>query len=630
MVFWRLGYSCWKAGATKLPRGAWNGLATCTPAGNQKLRYLDGAAGAEEEVLEAVDEGEVGGGDDVFGDADGVPGVGAGAGFDEDAGFGACAGLAVEDADFVVFEDEFAQFGVDILEGFAEGFVEGVDGAVAFCGGVHARGVGEDEFDGGFGEACGTEDIVCRGIGPTAGDADVESVQFKEFGVVGFGAADEEFEGGVRALEFVALTFEGLDLVENAAGGGIVTIEGDAKFAGFFEKTRTTGHFADGNAGDVADEGGVDVFVAGLEFADGVGVHAAFVGEGVASGEGGGVIGHDIGEFGDEIAEMGELAELLGADHVVAHLELDGGDDGAEVCIAGAFAVAVDGALDLCCAFEHGLNGVGDAAAAVVVGVDAEGRVGEALFDGGHRLGDFPGEAAAVGVAEDDDFRACVAGGLHGGEGVFAVFEVAVEEVLAIEENAAPLAAQVGYGVVDDLEVVFETDAQDFADLSGGRLGEDGDDGGVGAEERGHVGVVFNGGIGVAGAAEGAHDGVLKVDVAGALEELGGFGIGAGLAAFNIGDAEVVEGADHADLIFGGEFDAWALCAVAEGYVVDVDFFCGHWVKFQRQFNRKDRREHKERLGRANFIEFRGIESSPSLIDTRGGSVPRISLLRLR
>ena len=59
-----------------------------------------------------------------------------------------------------------------------------------------------------------------------------------------------------------------------------------------------------------------------------------------------------------------------------AHLQLEVGDAGHQVGVAGALAVAVDRALELGGAAEHGGDRVGHRAAGVVLGVDAELLVG--------------------------------------------------------------------------------------------------------------------------------------------------------------------------------------------------------------------------------------------------------------
>ena len=128
----------------------------------------------------------------------------------------------------------------------------------------------------------------------------------------------------------------------------------------------------------VADAGGLDVLVAAASFCDGVDVHAALVGEGGAADE---RRAGEVRVVGNIVHEIGEIAQLFEMrDHREAHLELEDGDDGGEVAVSGAFAVAVDGALDLGGAGFDGGDGVGDGEFAIVVGVDAEGSVGDARF----------------------------------------------------------------------------------------------------------------------------------------------------------------------------------------------------------------------------------------------------------
>jgi hypothetical protein len=69
------------------------------------------------------------------------------------------------------------------------------------------------------------------------------------------------------------------------------------------------------------------------------------------------------------VRRLGETRELLVADDVQAHLELERRDDADEVGVAAALAVAVDGALDLTGAGLDGDQAAGDGALAVVVDV---------------------------------------------------------------------------------------------------------------------------------------------------------------------------------------------------------------------------------------------------------------------
>jgi len=173
-------------------------------------------------------------------------------------------------------------------------------------------------------------------------------------------------------------------------------------------------------------------------------------------GEGGGAdkrgadVVDDVGHFIHEEGELAELGEVRG--NVDAHLELQIGDDGDEVAIADALAVAIDGALDLDCSGADAGESIGDAEAGIVVGVDAD-RGAEFLDDGGGDAFDFSGmepplvshkttmSAPASRAAED---------GAHGVRGVFLV---AVEEVLGIVEDFAAVFAQVRDGVRDHADV---------------------------------------------------------------------------------------------------------------------------------------------------------------------------------
>jgi hypothetical protein len=102
----------------------------------------------------------------------------------------------------------------------------------------------------------------------------------------------------------------------------------------------------------------------------GVDVHAALVGEGGAADPG---LAGVVAEVGDSSTYSESSLSLQGGFGQARRVQFEGeiGDDGGEVAVAGAFAVAVDGALDLGGAGEGG-QGVGHAQADVVVGVDAQ------------------------------------------------------------------------------------------------------------------------------------------------------------------------------------------------------------------------------------------------------------------
>jgi hypothetical protein len=189
----------------------------------------------------------------------------------------------------------------------------------------------------------------------------------------------------------------------------------------------------------------------------------------------------------------------------------------------------------------------------------------------GGDAGDLGGKGAAVGVAGDEVGGAGLIGGLVAGGGVGGVLLVAVEGVLAIEDDFATVGAEVGDGVADHGKVFFERGAQDFRDVENGGLADEGDDRSLGFEEQGNLGIFFHRDVRAPGAAERGEFGVLEVEFFGFAKELDVFLVGAGPAALDVVHAEGVEALGDAELVGPGEIDAFALRAVAERGVVKGD-----------------------------------------------------------
>ena len=82
----------------------------------------------------------------------------------------------------------------------------------------------------------------------------------------------------------------------------------------------------------------------------------------------------EVRDRGDEVGRVGQARQLLGRDHVVSQLELEGGDEGDEIEVAAAFPVAVNRPLDVDAAGTHRRQRIRERQAGVVVRVDAEGR----------------------------------------------------------------------------------------------------------------------------------------------------------------------------------------------------------------------------------------------------------------
>ena len=277
-----------------------------------------------------------------------------------------------------------------------------------------------------------------------------------------------------------------------------------------------------------------------------------------------------VGDLGDRVGDARGLGQLSLGQHRHAELQLEVGDGRDEVGVAGALAVPVDAALQVGGAGQHGRHRVGDRAAGVVVGVDAETRAG------GHHVGDdladLVRQHAAVRVAEDDDLRTGLGRGADDLQRVVAVVEVAVEEVLAVDEHALTLGAQVLDGVAHHREVLLQRRAQRELDVLVVALRHQRHDRGAGLTQRGDESVVGRRTVRAPGGAERRERGVLQVELLRRQgEELGVLRVGAGPAALDVADAEVVEVARDVQLVLHGEVEPLLLRAVAHRRVVHVE-----------------------------------------------------------
>src|SRR5690606_23820633 len=117
----------------------------------------------------------------------------------------------------------------------------------------------------------------------------------------------------------------------------------------------------------VPHHGGIDVLIAVGHAPNRRDVHAPLVRERAAADVGRVFVRGEVGDLGDEVAQLVELGELPGREAAPVELELDVRDDAAEVGVAAALSVAVDRPLDVTRAGSDGRERVGDAAAAIVV-----------------------------------------------------------------------------------------------------------------------------------------------------------------------------------------------------------------------------------------------------------------------
>jgi hypothetical protein len=151
--------------------------------------------------------------------------------------------------------------------------------------------------------------------------------------------------------------------------------------------------------------------------------------------------------------------------------------------------------------------------------------------------------------------------------------------VLGVEEDPLPLPAQVGDRVADHGKVLFQGRAQGQPDVPVMTLGDKGHDRRARLAQRGDQRVIGRLDAGPAGRAERGELRVLELQLGGCEpEELGVLRDGAGPAALDEPDAELVEPGRDRQLVGDGQVQALLLCAITQGGVVDVERVVGHRI----------------------------------------------------
>ena len=265
------------------------------------------------------------------------------------------------------------------------------------------------------------------------------------------------------------------------------------------------------------------------------------------------------GQSADESGDVADFLEVQRDGNVIEGVE--GHGDFAEVGVAGAFAHAVDGALNPLRAAADGGDGAGGGQAEIVVTVEVQrdGRADPFADLAEEKLDGF-GAADADGV-HDDEFA---------GAGVESVFVKAAEGIefgaRAVDGEEGDFDAVldgVGNGIGGAALGFFGSEAVGFQfDGAGGSF----DDGGAGAEAQKFVH------IGANGAGE-APDFGFKAGVGDEFERFGVVGGDARKAGFDALDAERIQRAGDFQFLRRGKNDADGLLAVAERGVVEMDGF---------------------------------------------------------
>ena len=270
-------------------------------------------------------------------------------------------------------------------------------------------------------------------------------------------------------------------------------------------------------------------------------------------------------ELGVRDADIETVRELA--------LELQRRDDRDEVGVATALAEPIERALDLARAGAHRGERIGHRLLGIVMRVDADVTTRDDRDHVGDDLLDLVWQRAAIGVAEHHPTGAFVIRGLGTGECKAWIGLIAVEEMFAIEQYFAPVAHGGAHAVADRGEVFLRAgfERHTHVVIPGFRHKADGI--GFGFEQRREPRIVRRR---AAGTARHAERGEACFEPARLGEELRVGRICAGIAAFDVIDAELVQHAGYSEFIVERKIDAVRLRAVAQRGVEEIQAFPGH------------------------------------------------------
>src|SRR6266567_6864791 len=170
------------------------------------------------------------------------------------------------------------------------------------------------------------------------------------------------------------------------------------------------------------------------------------------------LVRREVGKLIDKAGKLAQLLQLLSGNAFPLRFQLQGRDDGTEVRVAAALAEAVDRPLNLDNPQIHGVQGIGNRAFRIVVGVYPQ-RGPDLFPDSLDYLDELEGHGAAVGVAQNDAVYLCLLRSLQGLDGIVRICLVPVKEMLGIIKNLRSMFFQVFEGIEDELDVFIQGDA---------------------------------------------------------------------------------------------------------------------------------------------------------------------------
>ena len=275
-----------------------------------------------------------------------------------------------------------------------------------------------------------------------------------------------------------------------------------------------------------------------------------------------------IGHLIDEARKLGQSRQVT--DQHLATFQLQQRDDGGEVAIADALAIAVHRSLHLHgTGFDRGQS-IGHAETAVVVrvGTDRTRHRCRGCFG---RFRDKRRKTSAVGIAKHNEICTRFRSGFDRGQRILAVFAVAVEEVLRIVEDLPPVRLEEGNRVADHGKVFFQSYAKDFRDMQRPCFPHDRDHRRLGVEQLAHLRIVLHLHAAAPRHAESCDLRVLPRTLGRLGKELDVLRIRTGPSALDVIDPELVEALGHAQLVLHTERNAGALRAITQGGIVNSD-----------------------------------------------------------
>ena len=384
------------------------------------------------------------------------------------------------------------------------------------------------------------------------------------------GLPSEYLDRGLRGFEDIAFVLEMLDLLEQSPHRGMALVQVGEQMVEPVGDGGAARLFREQEPPLVAHQGRTAMLVGRRVLHHRVDVHPALVREGAFAHVGLPVVVVDVRHLTQEAGEVHQLPKALFPEAALPELDLQVGDDRAEIGVPASLAVAVERSLDLNRAELDGDDAVGHTCAGIVVRVDAEGRL-DPFCRCKDDLAQLGGQNAPVGVTQDQEVGAAFLSGLQGTDRVVRIGLVAVEVVLGVVDYLSAVALEIGDRIADQFQVLVESGSQHVGDVERPALAEDGDDVGCGLEKRAERGVVFGWVGGTTRAPEGRDPRVGKREITRLQEELQVFRVGGvGPAALDIVDPQIIQSSGHHQLVVDGKGDVFRLGTVAKGAIVDL------------------------------------------------------------